>query len=113
MEIRRINRDKVGRIAPLAARFRVTLKSYKGIKAQPDVTSGFEALAASYGEKTLYFNVHPNNHGMIGFLRRHGYTVLNSWRSAGPIGMNACRKRSGLESIHSTIDSHFSMAKNG
>ena len=41
------------------------------------MTSGVEALAASYGEETLYFNVHPNNHGMIGFLRRHGYTVLN------------------------------------
>ena len=36
-----------------------------------------EALAASYGESTLYFNVHPNNAPMIAFLRRHGYTVLN------------------------------------
>lgn len=36
-----------------------------------------EALAKSYGEETLYFNVHPNNRGMIAFLRRHGYTVLN------------------------------------
>lgn len=36
-----------------------------------------EALAASYGEETLYFFVHPNNHGMIAFLRGHGYTALN------------------------------------
>ena len=36
-----------------------------------------EALAASYGEETLYFYVHPNNLGMIAFLRSHGYTVLN------------------------------------
>lgn len=36
-----------------------------------------EALAESYGEETLYFNVHPNNHRMIGFLQAHGYTALN------------------------------------
>lgn len=36
-----------------------------------------EELAASYGEETLYFNVHPNNHRMISFLRKHGYSVLN------------------------------------
>lgn len=36
-----------------------------------------EDLAHSYGEDTLYFYVHPNNHRMISFLRKHGYTVLN------------------------------------
>ena len=36
-----------------------------------------ETLAHSYGEDTLYFYVHPNNHRMISFLRKHGYTVLN------------------------------------
>lgn len=36
-----------------------------------------EALAESYGEDTLYFYVHPNNHRMIGFLQAHGYTALN------------------------------------
>lgn len=36
-----------------------------------------EALAHSYGEETLYFYVHPNNHRMISFLRKHGNTVLN------------------------------------
>lgn len=36
-----------------------------------------EAVAASYGEETVFNYVHPNNHGMIAFLRRHGYTVLN------------------------------------
>ena len=36
-----------------------------------------EALAASYGEETVFHYVHPNNHGMIGFLASHGYTVLN------------------------------------
>ena len=36
-----------------------------------------EALAHSYGEDTLFFYVHPNNHGMISFLRKHGYTALN------------------------------------
>ncbi|MCI8286738.1 MAG: GNAT family N-acetyltransferase [Lachnospiraceae bacterium] len=36
-----------------------------------------EEIAAGYGEDTLYHYVHPNNNGMIEFLRRHGCTVLN------------------------------------
>ena len=36
-----------------------------------------EEIAESYGNDTLYNYVHPNNHRMIGFLRKHGYTVLN------------------------------------
>lgn len=36
-----------------------------------------EEIAAGYGEDTVYHYVHPNNEGMIEFLRRHGYTVLN------------------------------------
>ena len=36
-----------------------------------------EKVAASLGEETVFNCVHPNNHGMIAFLRRHGYTVLN------------------------------------
>ena len=36
-----------------------------------------EALASSYGEDTVYNYVHPNNAGMISFLRSKGYTVLN------------------------------------
>ena len=36
-----------------------------------------EALAKSMGEETVYNYVHPNNEGMIGFLRSKGYTVLN------------------------------------
>jgi len=36
-----------------------------------------EEIAASYGEDTVYNYVHPNNHGMIEFLRKGGYTVLN------------------------------------
>lgn len=36
-----------------------------------------EALAASYGEDTVYNYVHPNNDGIIGFLNARGYTVLN------------------------------------
>ena len=32
---------------------------------------------AEYGEETVYNYVHPNNHRMIGFLRKRGYTVLN------------------------------------
>ena len=36
-----------------------------------------EELAASYGEDTVYNYVHPNNSGIIGFLKSRGYTVLN------------------------------------
>ena len=36
-----------------------------------------EALAAAMGEDTVYNFVHPNNRGMIEFLRSKGYTVLN------------------------------------
>ena len=36
-----------------------------------------EALAAAMGEDTVFNFVHPNNLGMIAFLRSKGYTVLN------------------------------------
>ena len=36
-----------------------------------------EDIAASYGDDTVYNYVHPNNHRMIEFLRKRGYTVLN------------------------------------
>jgi ribosomal protein S18 acetylase RimI-like enzyme len=36
-----------------------------------------QALAEEMGGETVYNWVHPNNERMIGFLRRHGYRVLN------------------------------------
>ncbi len=36
-----------------------------------------EALAQNMGEDTVFNFVHPNNRGMIDFLRAKGYTVLN------------------------------------
>lgn len=36
-----------------------------------------EEIAASYGDDTVYNYVHTNNHRMIKFLRKRGYTVLN------------------------------------
>ncbi len=36
-----------------------------------------EEIARAMGEETVFNFVHPNNHGMIGFLRSKGYTVLN------------------------------------
>lgn len=130
------HKEAAAEVAPLAAEFRVALKSYKGIQASANteaavqeileyMEAGFpvyaaavqgryvgymvcridapcvwvesiyvdkayrrlhiasrliahaEALARSFGEETLYFYVHPNNHGMISFLRSHGYRVLN------------------------------------
>ncbi|MGT2829930.1 GNAT family N-acetyltransferase [Streptococcus hillyeri] len=36
-----------------------------------------ERLSQFLGGETLFHYVHPNNHGMIAFLRKQGYTVLN------------------------------------
>ena len=36
-----------------------------------------EEIVRSMGEDTVFNFVHPNNLGMIGFLRSKGYTVLN------------------------------------
>ncbi len=36
-----------------------------------------EELAKSFDEDTVFNYVHPSNHGMIVFLRKHGYTVIN------------------------------------
>jgi ribosomal protein S18 acetylase RimI-like enzyme len=36
-----------------------------------------EALAEARGTETVYNWVHPNNHAIIAFLRKRGYTVLN------------------------------------
>ena len=36
-----------------------------------------EGLARAMGEDTVFNFVHPNNRGMIDFLRAKGYTVLN------------------------------------
>ena len=36
-----------------------------------------EEYAAAKGEDTLYNYVHPNNSGVIAFLRSRGYSVLN------------------------------------
>ena len=36
-----------------------------------------EEVAAEYGQETVYNYVHPNNDGIIAFLRSRGYNVLN------------------------------------
>ena len=36
-----------------------------------------EEIAAANGEETVFNFVHPNNHAMIEFLRKSGYSVLN------------------------------------
>ena len=47
----------------------------KGVASQ--LFEKAEELAKSFGEDTVFNYVHPNNHGMIGFLRKCGYTVIN------------------------------------
>lgn len=103
VEIRQVN----DALAEMVALFRVELRSYKGIASKPNVEDGriesevvwvesifvreeyrrqgvaaalhgkAEEIAASYGNDTVYNYVHPNNHRMIEFLRKRGYTVLN------------------------------------
>ena len=136
MNIVSIDKSSAEKIAPMAADFRVALRSYRGERSQPDIGSakeeildflntgypvfaaeedgefaGYivcrieepclwveqifvreeyrrkgtasmlfgkaEELARSMGEDTVFNFVHPNNDGMISFLRSKGYTVLN------------------------------------
>ncbi len=45
-----------------------------------------EEIAGSMGDDTVYNFVHPNNEGMISFLRSKGYTVLNMIEIRKPYG---------------------------
>jgi ribosomal protein S18 acetylase RimI-like enzyme len=153
MSIQKAAAGDVEGIAPLIAKFRVELKSYKRITACEDIAAakaeffehidagypiyifmrdnlclGYlvcrveepvvwvealhvskeyrragiasalfqmaEELAASYGEETLFNYVHPNNDGMIAFLRKNGYDTLN---------LIEIRKRYAGEIIHEQI----------
>ena len=52
-------------------------EKYRRLGVAAALHSKAEDIAASYGEDTVYNYVHPNNHRMIEFLRKRGYTVLN------------------------------------
>ena len=52
-------------------------EEYRRQGVAPALPSKAEEIAASYGNDTVYNYVHPNNHRMIEFLRKRGYTVLN------------------------------------
>ncbi len=150
MEIRRLQTGGVEDAAPLAAAFRVALRSYRGIESAPDPAAGreelleylqkgwpvflaeedgvpvgylvcrveepcvwaeslyvspayrrrgvasalfrkAEELAASFGEDTVYNCVHPNNEGVLAFLRSRGYTVLNLIEIRKPYAGEALR----------------------
>ncbi len=54
-----------------------------------------ERLAASYGEDTVYNCIHPNNEGIIAFLKARGYTVLN---------LIEVRKPYGGETLHTKLN---------
>ena len=145
MKIIRIDETTAEKVIPLIADFRVTLHSFRGIRAEPDpewareevreflnkgypifaaehegVPVGYivcrieesclwvehifvsdqyrrqgvasmlfrkaEEIAGSMGDDTVYNFVHPNNEGMISFLRAKGYTVLNMIEIRKPYG---------------------------
>jgi ribosomal protein S18 acetylase RimI-like enzyme len=136
MNLIRIEKNDMDRLAPLMADFRVTLNGYRGLASRPRaeaareeieefLSAGFpiyavedgvvlagymvcrmdepclwvehlyvreayrrkgvatllfekaEDIARAMGEDTVFNFVHPNNTGMIAFLRSKGYTVLN------------------------------------
>lgn len=52
-------------------------KEYRRQGVATALHSKAEEIAASYNDDTVYNYVHPNNHHMIEFLRKRGYTVLN------------------------------------
>ena len=52
-------------------------EEYRRRGAATMLFSKAEEIAESMGENTVYNYVHPNNEGMIRFLRSKGYTVLN------------------------------------
>ncbi len=52
-------------------------KTYRGNGAADVLFDKAETVAGSYGEETVYNNVHPNNASMIRFLQKRGYDVLN------------------------------------
>ena len=53
------------------------LPQYRRLGAASALFAKAEEIAESYGENTVYNNVHPNNEKMISFLKKRGYTVLN------------------------------------
>ena len=50
MDIIEINETLADKAAPLAADFRVTLRSFKGIESQPDIVSAKEEILAMAAE---------------------------------------------------------------
>lgn len=52
-------------------------EQYRRRGAASMLFSKAEEIAESMGDDTVYNFVHPNNEGMISFLRSKGYTVLN------------------------------------
>lgn len=52
-------------------------EAYRGEGVAAMLHAKAEEITEVYGETTTYNYVHPNNHAMIAFLRKRGYTVLN------------------------------------
>lgn len=53
-------------------------------------------LASQYGEDTVYNWVHPNNEGMIAFLKTKGYDVLNLIEIRKPYCNEKFRQKIGV-----------------
>ena len=55
----------------------IEIEEYRRHDVATVLHSKAEEIAVSYGDDTVYNYVHPNNHCMLEFLRKRGYTVLN------------------------------------
>lgn len=52
-------------------------EKYRRLGVASLLHSEVEKIAYLHNQDTVYNYVHPNNHKMIGFLKKKGYTVLN------------------------------------
>ena len=52
-------------------------EKYRRLSVATALHDKAEKIAEVYGNETVYNYVHPNNHRMIDFLKKRGYTVLN------------------------------------
>lgn len=67
MQIIKVNKNDVDRVAPLVATFRVTLSSFKGIVSEPDIESGKEELI-EFLEKNYPIFIAEENGEVLGYI---------------------------------------------
>lgn len=67
MELVEIRLEDVDKVAPLVAAFRIQLKSYKGIKAQPNIEDGKEEIIEFLKSGFPVYGVEDNG-ALVGYI---------------------------------------------